>query len=233
MSWTRAGPRWRLPWDGSRQRAFTRVESALFERWIAAALADVVVPFFERHVEGRRRVLDVGAGGARVATRLAGDGDRVVVALDASRAQVRRARRRSAGVATVSVVRGSADALPFTASTFDAVVSSCALKHWPEPAEALVQARRVVRPGGVVVVVEIDGAAGVDEFWNFARTTSVPRLLRPLYVAISMRTVVAVAPDSATLCAALGEVREAGRLEGTPFAYALSVRADDPLSAEE
>jgi SAM-dependent methyltransferase len=47
-------------------------------------------------------------------------------------------------------VLGSATAMPFGDSEFDAVWSIWVLEHVPNPEQALCEIRRVVRPGGVV-----------------------------------------------------------------------------------
>ena len=49
-------------------------------------------------------------------------------------------------------VRGDGNALPFATDTFDTVVSNQVLEHVPEPAYAVVEMARVMKPGGRVIV---------------------------------------------------------------------------------
>ncbi|MCK6482278.1 MAG: class I SAM-dependent methyltransferase, partial [Planctomycetes bacterium] len=97
------------------------------------------------------RVLDCAAGRGRAAASLVAAGARVVV-LD---------RREGAlgGIdpdlrPRVLPVAGDAYLLPFRDGTFDAVVLRAVLHHLEEPARALREAARVLRPGGPVVVVD-------------------------------------------------------------------------------
>jgi len=54
----------------------------------------------------------------------------------------------------VRVVRAPAERLPFEAESFDAVVSTLVLCTVDDPAQALAEAHRVLRPGGRLVFVE-------------------------------------------------------------------------------
>jgi SAM-dependent methyltransferase len=52
----------------------------------------------------------------------------------------------------LTVVEGDATALPFDDGSLDAVVMLDVLEHVPEPRAALTEARRVLRPGGVILL---------------------------------------------------------------------------------
>ena len=100
------------------------------------------------------RVLEVGCGTGVVCELLAervGDGE--VVGLDPSPVFLERARERCPGV---RFEVGDARALPFEAGRFDVVVFSTTLCHVPQPEQALVEAARVLRPGGTLVVYDGD-----------------------------------------------------------------------------
>jgi ubiquinone/menaquinone biosynthesis C-methylase UbiE len=103
-------------------------------------------------------------------------------------------------------VVASAEGLPFGSDTFDSVYSSCAWKHWPHPEAGIAECVRVVRPGGQIVVVEIDGGSTREDFAHLARTSRVPPGLRAAYVRFAMRTVVGVAPTAEELKASLETV---------------------------
>lgn len=96
-------------------------------------------------------VLDAGCGTGNLVPRLEARGARVV-ALDANRAGLRAARRKVAGLAVVHATLESG--LPFADAAFDAVASVNVLYTLSPPGRArfLAEARRVLRPGGGLVV---------------------------------------------------------------------------------
>ncbi len=50
-----------------------------------------------------------------------------------------------------NVIEGDVEALPFAAASFGTVLCTEVLEHLPDPAAALAEFRRVVRPGGVLI----------------------------------------------------------------------------------
>jgi len=101
------------------------------------------------------RVLDVGCGDGKLAVALLAAGVRAV-GLEGSSGPARRAAAETGG----RVVVGDPAALPFAASTLDAIVIWHVLEHLPEPRRTLAEAARCLRPGGILVVAVPD-AAGV------------------------------------------------------------------------
>ncbi len=78
-----------------------------------------------------------------------------VVGIDPDPHMLRRARARASTVSfPVELVEGSAESLPFEDASFDAVVVALALCTIPDPARALSEARRVLRPGGKLHFLE-------------------------------------------------------------------------------
>jgi ubiquinone/menaquinone biosynthesis C-methylase UbiE len=66
-----------------------------------------------------------------------------------------RARRRAAALSLGADLRcGDAQALPFEAAAFDAVILTLILSVVPDPRRCLGEARRVLRPGGRAVVFD-------------------------------------------------------------------------------
>jgi ubiquinone/menaquinone biosynthesis C-methylase UbiE len=94
------------------------------------------------------RVLDVCCGAGLLAAGALERGAEAV-GLDFSAPAVALARRQVPGA---SFRQGDAQALPFPAGSFDAVVCGYGLMHLPEPAAALNEMLRVLRAGGRVAV---------------------------------------------------------------------------------
>lgn len=178
--------------EGVCRRSFSSPEAFLYEAMIAPALCRLVAPAVLPRLGGWP-VLDVGCGGGRLSARIADDRHCLVVGIDPSQAQMARVGRRRAA-ARVDGARASAMALPFAAGRFGSVISSCALKHWPDPSVGLAECMRVARQDAVIVIVEIDGSASIDDVWRFAEQLDLPAPIRSGYVRFAMRTVVGVAP---------------------------------------
>jgi demethylmenaquinone methyltransferase/2-methoxy-6-polyprenyl-1,4-benzoquinol methylase len=101
------------------------------------------------------RVLDVGCGTGFATEGLLERTERVH-GLDQSRHQLERAWAKFGKNDRVRFYRGDAERLPFGDDAFDAVWSSGSIEYWPDPVAALREFRRVVRPGGGVLVVGPD-----------------------------------------------------------------------------
>lgn len=101
------------------------------------------------------RVLDVGCGTGYLAIALAAHGlAEEVHATDISPGMLARTAENAAAVGVApSLVRSSGPALPYPDATFDAVVSRGVLHHLHDPVAALREWRRVLRPGGPVLVL--------------------------------------------------------------------------------
>lgn len=92
-------------------------------------------------------VLDIGCGTGAVLARLAAEGHHPVFGTDLSPVALDAARRRGP-----SVVRAEAERVPFRAAAAGVVVSLDVIEHLDDDAAALREYRRVLRPGGLVVI---------------------------------------------------------------------------------
>lgn len=99
------------------------------------------------------RVADLGCGTATLAALLAGEGY-AVDGVDFSPEMLARAAVKTARLAEVTLRLGDASAPPLAPAAYDAVLCRHLLWALPDPVAALRRWVDLLRPGGVVVLVE-------------------------------------------------------------------------------
>lgn len=127
------------------------------------------------------RVLDIGCGTGTLVVRIKRlHPDAEVVGLDPDPKALARGRRKAERAAvSVRFDLGFSDDLPYPDASFDRVVSSFMLHHL-EPGEkkaTLHQVRRVLKPGGILHLLDF-GGAGSPPHGFLARLLHVNRRLR-------------------------------------------------------
>lgn len=100
--------------------------------------------------------LDLGCGGGHATFRLAPLVDKVV-ACDLSAAMLRvvagEAARR--GFGNVVTKHSAAESLPCPSASFDVAVTRYSAHHWRDVPAGLAQMRRVLKPGGMAIVMDV------------------------------------------------------------------------------
>lgn len=116
-------------------------------------------------------VIDVATGTGKVAASLmdqVGPSGRVL-GVDLSSGMIRRAARTYAGHPGMTFVVGDAMALPAEDGAFDAATIAFGMRNLPDYGQGFAEMRRVVRPGGRVVCLEIARPVGliprIGRFW--------------------------------------------------------------------
>lgn len=142
-----------------------------------------VARYLSRYLAEGSRVLDVGAGPGVIAEAVAAHCPRGhVVALDqsAARSEAARARLEPRGG---HAIRGDARQLPFPDGTFDLVYCRLLLEYLEDPAAAVREMIRVCRPGGRVLLQDLDGQL----LWHYPEDPELQLLLQATLAALAQR----------------------------------------------
>lgn len=99
-------------------------------------------------------VADLGCGTGNAAELLAGRVKRVI-AIDSSEVMLRAARQRLDGSKNISFKRGDLGSLPLDDASVDAAVCVLVLHHLDKPEDAVREMRRILKPGGRALVVDM------------------------------------------------------------------------------
>jgi len=126
------------------------------DRWSPDSI-DEIVGWLSPFLDGERRVLDVGGGTGALARRLHTAAGVEVTVLDPTPEMLRFIPQDG----PVRGVLGTAEDMPFDDASFDALIVTDAFHHFRDQDAAVAEFRRVVRPGGGVVVVELDPSGAV------------------------------------------------------------------------
>jgi ArsR family transcriptional regulator len=125
---------------------------------------------------------DLGCGTGQVAGALAPFVSKVV-AVDASGPMLRAAKKRLAGLTNVELKSGALESLPLGDDVLDAATMCLVLHHVTDPARAVAEVARVLKPGGRLVLVDMlphdrdDYRTQMGHLWLGFREADVTRLL--------------------------------------------------------
>jgi len=102
------------------------------------------------------RVLDIGCGGGHAAYAAAPHAGQVLacdIAPEMLAAVTAEAARR--GLGNILTQQAAAESLPFADASFDWVISRYSAHHWPKVCVAMAEARRVLKPGGQGLFMDV------------------------------------------------------------------------------
>ena len=125
--------------------------------WHSRRTAETCAAFLLPRLRPDAEVLDIGCGTGTITAGLARRAGRVVgLDLSADVVDAARAYADDCGLSNMLFEVGSVYELPWDDASFDVVYAHQVLQHLSDPVGALREARRVLRPGGLVAVRDSD-----------------------------------------------------------------------------
>jgi ubiquinone/menaquinone biosynthesis C-methylase UbiE len=139
--------------------AFGSTAAAYLTSAVHATGADLQELAREVAAKSDALVLDLGCGAGHVSFAVALHALRVV-AYDIAEPMLATvaAAAKERGLSNIDTKQGPAERLPFADASFDFVLSRMSAHHWHDVPAALVEVRRVLKPQGRVLFVDIAGA---------------------------------------------------------------------------
>jgi ubiquinone/menaquinone biosynthesis C-methylase UbiE len=124
-------------------------------------------------------VLEVAPGPGFLSIEMAKAGRLRVSGLDISKTFVEIARRNADAVGVrVDFQNGNAAHMPFADQSFDFLVCRAAFKNFSEPVKALAEMRRVLRPGGKSVIIDLRRDVSMAEIRKYVDGLGLPFVSR-------------------------------------------------------
>lgn len=128
-----------------------------------------------------KRILDVATGTADLAIKALSLGPEKIVGVDISEEMLRLGREKVDALGEASRIelrRGDSERLPFSDNQFDAALVAFGVRNFEDLEQGLREIRRVLRPGGRLVVLEFSQprAFPIRQFYSFYSRHILPRI---------------------------------------------------------
>lgn len=139
--------------------------------------------FFVPHLRPEMKILDCGCGPGGISLGLAAlvpAGSVTGVDIEPGQLELGRTEAAQRGLPNVSFEQASLYELPFADASFDAVLAHAVVYHLGQPRTAVLEMKRVLKPGGILGLrdADIDGDVYYPEdpllqkFWSLAEHVS-------------------------------------------------------------
>jgi ubiquinone/menaquinone biosynthesis C-methylase UbiE len=115
-------------------------------------------------LQSHQTALDVGCGDGFF-TRLLAESGAQVIGLDNSDAFLRHARSTNDGVSNIEFIKADVRKLPRENASVDVIWSAHSMHSYPDIPQCLREFRRVLRPGGLLAILESDNVHSVMLSW--------------------------------------------------------------------
>lgn len=139
--------------------------AAAYDKRYEAHRFDGVEAVLRRFIgeRGGTDAAEVGCGTGHWLATLRG-GVRTAAGLDLSAEMLQRARTAAP---FALIIRGRAEKLPWAAGRFDRLFCVNAMHHFGDADAFMIEARRVLRPDGALLIIGLDPHSGLDQWWIY------------------------------------------------------------------
>jgi ubiquinone/menaquinone biosynthesis C-methylase UbiE len=123
-----------------------------------------------KHIKDEDSVLEVAAGPGYLSIELAKLGQYKITGMDISKdfVAIAASNAKEAGV-DVDFLQGNASCMPFHESTFNLIICVLSFKNFKEPLKCLNEFYRVLKPGGIATIMDLNRNASMHTMKTFVK----------------------------------------------------------------
>ena len=142
-----------------------------------------IAKYLEPHLQDSRAILSVGCGPGVFLPELAAMRPNAeVVGVDLSPERIQDAQSRLRGVRNARAQVGNAQALPFESGSFDFIFCRFLMEYLPDKQLAVKEMARVCRPGGTILLQDLDGQL----LWHYPEDPQLQETIERVVERLSM-----------------------------------------------
>jgi SAM-dependent methyltransferase len=146
-----------------RHTNYDAIAAAYDRRYVNEDYSGIERALLEFVGNASQHVLEVGCGTGHW-LQLLNSRNLIATGIDLSWGMLSSARAK---LATVRLIQGLAEDLPFNNANFDRVFCINAHHHFGNKPNFFAEARRVLRPGGLLMTTALDPHTGTDQWWVY------------------------------------------------------------------
>ena len=135
------------------QEEYSRLAPNYDQRWSFYVETSLQETINRLNIKPQERILDLGCGtGTLIEKLLQFVPEKNLVGLDASQEMLSVAKQKLP--TSVDLHLGNADNLPFPSESFERIISTSSFHYFPNPSQAIREAKRVLKPNGCLVITD-------------------------------------------------------------------------------
>ena len=142
-----------------------------------------VQTYLEPHLFPGAQVLDVGCGPGTILRAVATDRRAHGVGIDVGSVRIRQAQEKNADKRSLKFFPGDVQGLQFESGTFDVVYSRMLLQYVADKEKAVAEMVRVCKPGGTVLMQDLDGQL----VWHYPEDALMQQTVSRVLISLQPR----------------------------------------------
>ncbi len=116
-----------------------------------------------KHIKDGDSVLEIAPGAGYLSIEISKLGNYEITGMDISRdlIEICKQNASNAGVKKINFLQGNASNIPFQANKFNFIICVLSFKNFKEPIKALREIHRVLKPGGMALIMDLNRKASL------------------------------------------------------------------------